>query len=197
MTLPLDPPVTRLLGREIQRVDFNQRDSVVATVNAFSSANTNGLIPVLVTAQDVDPRTAMILANTAYFKGTWQTMFTAAQTQPAPFSTSPNAAPQSVPMMTLAAEFNYASFNEINAEVLELPYTGEEFSMFVFLPLTEGQDGWKRMMDKLTSHNIRTASSKTRLEPRLVEVKMPRFKIETNVKSLIPVLKEMGLVDIF
>jgi serpin B len=71
-------------GAAPQRVDF-QRDApaAVRTINAWVSAQTEGLIPELFGA--LEPETRLVLANAIYLKAAWLTPFSERATAPAPF----------------------------------------------------------------------------------------------------------------
>lgn len=74
-------------------------------------------------------------------------------------------------------------FPEIAAKVLELPYTGDAMSMFVFLPTEEGPLGFARMVDRLSGNNLRAATHKGNLSFRTVDVKLPKFKMEVEIRE--------------
>lgn len=59
-----------------------------ATINEFVSTTTKGLIPNLVSPDDMVDA-IMMLINAAYFKGTWRYQFKPSHTQPRQFFVSP------------------------------------------------------------------------------------------------------------
>ncbi|XWS47514.1 hypothetical protein CRYUN_Cryun14cG0158900 [Craigia yunnanensis] len=68
-----------------KEVDFvNKAEEVVAEVNAWAETATRGLIKNLLTAEalkSINEKTALILANALYFKGTWAQLFDTSKTK--------------------------------------------------------------------------------------------------------------------
>lgn len=60
-------------------------------------------------------------------------------------------------------------------------------SMFIFLPSEEGPRGFTKMVSRLSSNNLRAATNVELLNRRLVEVRLPKFKLDVKVEGLIPV----------
>jgi len=137
----------------------------------------------------------MVLANAIYFKGNWQTKFDAKLTKDALF-TRDDGTKATVPLMTQSGEFGYGEFTMYvrrsgeKVQVLELPYTGKELSMLVFLP--EDPTGVQRLPQGLTAENL----ARPELRQQRVRVFLPRFKAESAL-SLKPVLIKMGMPTAF
>ncbi|XP_069989968.1 leukocyte elastase inhibitor [Penaeus vannamei] len=195
-SLPIRDCITNLLHSEVERVQFFKVGAVAQEINSFVSVATKGRIDQIINPSDLLDA-IMVLVNAAYFKGTWQFQFKASDTFPEPFyATSQNS--DLVPMMHQTASFRYNEFPEIAAKVLELPYTGDAMSMFVFLPTEEGPLGFARMVDRLSGNNLRAATHKGNLSFRTVDVKLPKFKMEVEIREQFkPALKSMGIRDIF
>ncbi|XP_037790929.1 leukocyte elastase inhibitor A-like [Penaeus monodon] len=194
--LPIRDCITNLLHSEVDRVQFSKVGFVTQEINNFVSVATKGRISKIVSVADLADA-IMVLVNAAYFKGTWQYQFKPSNTFPEPFfATSQNN--DLVPMMHQTASFRYNEFSEIAAKVLELPYTGDAMSMFVFLPSEEGPRGFANMVARLSGNNLRAATHKGNLSFRMVDVKLPKFKMEVEVRDeLKPALHNMGITDIF
>lgn len=77
--------------------------------------------------------------------------------------------------------------SQIAARVLELPYKGKAMSMFIFLPSEDGPGGFAKMVSRLGGNNVRAATNGELLNSRLVELQLPKFKLDVKVKGLIPV----------
>ncbi|ROT77999.1 serpin serine protease inhibitor [Penaeus vannamei] len=87
--------------------------------------------------------------------------------------------------------------SQIAARVLELPYKGKAMSMFIFLPSEDGPGGFAKMVSRLGGNNVRAATNGELLNSRLVELQLPKFKLDVKVKGLIPALMNTGIIDIF
>ena len=72
-----------------------------------------------------------MLTNAVYFKGDWVRQFNSKKTQEQDFTVSAERKVKA-PLMYQPARFGYGV--ERTFEVLELPYSGQEFSMVVLLP---------------------------------------------------------------
>ena len=98
------------------------------------------MIKDLISAGDINPDlTTLILTNAIYFKGTWEVQFDVENTTDMTFTTQ-SAEDIEVPTMCLTGtedKFNYTENEDM--QILELPYSGNEISMMIFLP-KEGKD---------------------------------------------------------
>ncbi|XP_063592857.1 leukocyte elastase inhibitor-like [Penaeus indicus] len=192
--LDVRPCIAELLRAELEAIDF--RDvSAAGTINRFAFEKTNGKISDVVSTRELE-RAVMAIVNAAYFKSTWQMQFDPEYTQPMPFYATPEQL-HTVPMMVLDSSLNYGDFSQIAARVVELPYKGKTMSMFIFLPSEEGPGGFTKMVSRLSANNLRAATNAELLNKRLVEVQLPRFKLNVKVKGLIPALMNIGITDIF
>ena len=161
----------------------------VEKVNTWVEERTQGLIPELI--QQIDKSTLALLVNAIYFKGSWESSFSLNKTTTAQFLTA-NKEIVNVPMMHRKGSYNAVIGHTVN-QALELPYTGEEYSMVAILP-RKGQT-WSAFMDsrntiiKTVLNDLRPVSS--------LKVSFPKFKIEYGVKELKGELKQMGINDVF
>lgn len=71
------------------------------------------------------------------------------------------------------------------AHVLELPYEGEDISMYILLPPFSKEDGIETVLKKLTLENFRSVVNGS-LSPRQVQVSFPKFGLEHTIE-LVPV----------
>lgn len=194
--LPIRPCIIELLSNEFERINFRDVFSAVNRINNFASTNTKGKINDLVTVENIEG-IHMAIVNAAYFKGTWQFQFKPTSTASERFFVTPQSH-QMVPMMNQISAFNFGEFDQVAASVLELPYTGERVSMFLFLPVQEGPQGFANMVSKLSGNNLRAATHKKNLRKQDVDLKLPKFRMELKLADeMIPALKDMGIVDIF
>lgn len=60
--------------------------------------------------------------------------------------------------------------------------------MFILLPQEEGPQGFAKMVGRLSGNNLRAATFKNNLGFKLMDVQLPKFKMEVKLQeSLIPV----------
>ncbi len=138
----------------VQSLDFSS-PSAVNTINNWVSSNTNGKITSIVNS--IPSNEVMYLINALYFKSTWKEKFNASDTKAAPFYVDASNQVQA-PFMTGMIDMN--SYTDANVTVVELPYSGDKFSMVIVEPHTDktladimpGLDqSWKNWMTNLNS----------------------------------------------
>ena len=78
------------------------------------------------------PNLKMLLTNAVYFKGSWEEPFKKSSTKDRDFWTSSTKS-ITVPTMHRTDTYNYVQNDD--AQILEIPYKGERFSMLIALPL--------------------------------------------------------------
>ena len=104
---------------------------VPGTVNAWVSQATQGTIPTLLDPQADYSQDQAILVNAIYFKGTWTTAFSPADTAPAPFTRSDGSQVTcSMMNQSLTAGFTRNAM----ATAARLPYGDGRYGMILVLP---------------------------------------------------------------
>lgn len=160
--------------------------STVQAINNWCSEHTNGKIKDIIDrlgAGDV-----MVLANALYFNAPWLNPFDSNLTTKADFNGSKGQT--KVDMMTRKGYMNYAEFQ--GCQLVELPYEGGRYSMFVLLP-AEGMDINEAV--EYLSEDLYNEAMKA-LEPKEVLLRMPKAKIETSL-LLNETLQSMGIKSAF
>ncbi len=156
-------------GARLEQVDFaGATEAARKTINAWVEKQTRDKIKELLHRGDVDGA-ILVLTNAIYFKGDWASQFKEEATRDASFTLLDGATVQ-VPMMGQTADFRHARRDGL--EVLELPYVGEELSMFVLLPDTH--DGLPQLEEALTA--VEMSGWLSDLRKVEMAVFLPRFK---------------------
>ncbi|NXA48418.1 SERP3 protein, partial [Nothocercus julius] len=155
----------------------------------------DGSVPGVSLESAASPLNQVAVVSTMYFKSTWQKTFSFLDTQILPFTTAEGSTLE-VPTMHHTAEVNYGQFRTASPEalsVLELPYVGEEISMFVLLPGHNGSS-----LSHLESHLSAKAVAlwANSLKRMKMEVFLPRFSIQSNF-DLKTAFSAMGITDMF
>ncbi|XP_006165615.1 serpin B9-like [Tupaia chinensis] len=99
-----------------------------------------------------------------------------------------------VQMMFQKATFNMACVSEVQAQLLELPYAGQELSMLVLLP-DDGVD-LSSVEESLTFEKVMAWTKPECMRSTDVEVFLPTFKLQENY-DMESVLQHLGIVDAF
>jgi serpin B len=177
----------------LQQVDFaGDPAGAAAQVNSWVSGKTQGMIPSLLGADDVDDKTRFVLTDAIYFKGVWANGFDPASTKPAPF-TREDASQAQVPTMT--GTVNAPSSRQADLTVVELPYKGGALAMDFLMPTTPGAGVLAAFESALTPASLTATLSGLGAADQLV-LYVPRFSFTSRVE-LGPVLTGMGMTDAF
>ncbi|KAJ8686770.1 hypothetical protein QAD02_022564 [Eretmocerus hayati] len=121
-------------GDELERVSFkNDPNAVRQQINQWVSNETRGNIKDLLPQNSIDESTDAVLANAVYFKGLWQSKFLRENTKKDLFHVAPNNLTM-VQFMKQKGTFNHLVSEELGVHIVQLPYKGEEVSMFILLP---------------------------------------------------------------
>lgn len=133
---------------------------------------------------------ALVLTNAIYFLADWQTPFSPNRTRDAEFFAD-GVRSVEVPMMHRIGMMRYAEADRV--QLLELPYRGGEIAMTVVLP--REREGLNAVEAELDSDRFsRWVSS---LEPRRVDLALPKLRLEPEATGLARVLRSLGMPTAF
>ncbi|KPJ20095.1 Serpin B9 [Papilio machaon] len=182
-------------GVKVLSLDFSDPEQAAAETNAVIESDMNGVITEGVYPTDFN-YTVLLMMDTTYFRGDWKFPFNSVYTTVQPFYSQQGEQLGDVKMMNQISYFNLVDIPRIKARVLELPCSVDDrVSMLVFLP-TEGT-----VFDIFFSLNAITLRTIFNLYKQkgmqLVNVKLPRFKIITDVDTLPELLYDMGVKRVF
>lgn len=181
-------------GGEVSDVDYSNPIEAAEIINSWVENQTNNIIQNLVPPDAIDPVfTMLILTNAIYFKGTWEIQFDEDNTTDKEFTTS---AGETINVSTMCLTNTEDLFNYTEAEdmqVLELPYSGNEISMMIFLP-KESSDlsDIIEYLDKDTFSDLIDSMSQ-----KNVDIYLPKFKIKTPLYTLNDYLIDLGMPTAF
>ena len=174
----------------LREVDFvHDTEAARLTINRWVEDKTENKIVDLIGPGVLDPLTRLVLTNAIYFKGQWEKQFRPEQTAEAPFCLS-TGKQVIVPFMHQVETFRYAE--TASAQVLELPYSGNELAMTILLPKPDSS--LAELEAAIRTDGIRPILEA--LSPTKVDVSIPRFKFEAEL-SLGEYLQQLGMTDAF
>jgi serpin B len=157
-------------------------------INSWVEDRTQGKIPGLLKPQTVRVDTSLILSNALYFKGLWAAPFNPEQTKEGEFHIR-NDERVRIPMMNQQGGFRMIELNGL--KILELPYAGEELSMFVLLP--EEIDGLVSLERRLDAQTLETWIKQVCTKrASTVHVCLPVFTLRAEYQ-LATALSKMGM----
>lgn len=175
-----------------QQLDF-AGDPVgsVGTINDWVEEKTNGKIKDLLSPNDIDALTYLVLTNAIYFKANWKYQFDANATEERSFylTGGEEILTDMMHMCDESKKLNYASNSDV--QLLQLPYKDEELSMFVLLPKENDIASLESKLDHTYLSNL-----KDDITSEYVNLYLPKFKFEQKY-NLNDRLSQMGMPTAF
>ncbi|CAH4030837.1 serine protease inhibitor 88Ea-like [Pieris brassicae] len=187
--------VRDLLLDELQALNFHEnpvaaREAINSWVERVTKNNIKDLIP----ADGITEATKLVLANAAYFKGVWASKFLVERTKKQVFFVSETR--QTLwPFMRQKGIFHYMVNDDLGAQILELPYKGNDISMYILLPPYSMKEGVSNIIAKLTPERLAAVVEEGYMG-REVVVEIPKFTIERSL-PLRTILESLGAGDLF
>ena len=177
----------------LKAVDFaGDLDGSRNDINDWAAKKTSQKIKELFEAGAIKTDSVLMVGNAVYFKGVWSIPFDAKHTVSVAFHLSPSRKVL-MEMMTLKGKsFRYAANAALDCKIVELPYAGNEVSMYVFLP--NAVDGLATLEKALNVDSLTSATSG--MSNVNVDVTIPKFKL-TGKAKLRSILMSMGMQDLF
>ncbi|XP_063542629.1 serine protease inhibitor 77Ba-like [Cydia strobilella] len=182
----------------VKVLDFKNSDEAAAKANDFIK-NSGARVTNVLTSEDFE-QSIMILTNVISFKGLWTSPFNASHTTVENFYNENKEVTGKVNLMHKKGEFPLSNMIDLKSFVSELTYgTDAAYSMLIILPHPGIKvDEVYKTLEKITIPDIIAKLQQDEKEYGLdeVEIKLPRFKISTNVVMNRP-LNDMGVYDVF
>ena len=173
---------------KIQALDFGNPSSL-NTINSWVNNQTNGKIPTIL--DQIYPNDVMYLINAIYFKSKWQSKFDQSQTHNQAFYLPDNSTVQAS-FMQGTVNYYISKTSSVSANVIELPYINDKFSMVIVEPY--GSSTIKNIVANL---DTATWNSWMRgMNPINGKVIMPKFKFSFST-LLNDELTQLGMGNAF
>ncbi|XP_046668943.1 serine protease inhibitor 88Ea-like [Homalodisca vitripennis] len=190
------PCMMRLFNDEIEIADFtNNLTATVGRINSWVSGETRNNINDLLSSDSLTSNTNLVLVNAAYFRGLWKNQFSPSDTKETEFKTA-NGTNVPVMMMSIESEFSHLLEEKLEADVLELPYEGDNISLFILMPLDPSPTAIQVLLNKTDANILRDIINRTYTISNQVSVAIPKFSSDQSLE-LTPVLESMGIGDLF
>nr|KAI8738085.1 hypothetical protein BgiMline_024988 [Biomphalaria glabrata] len=174
-------------------IDFSANGGPEKPINDYVEARTEHVIKNLLETGAIDNLTVMLLVNTIFFNGTWNSPFDETKTRKQDFQL-PGGAVKQVDMMNgIQIETNVKTDDVNKFDVAEIAFTGSRFALYIALPQeVDGITDLEILLQKpgkvdelFTGHGSYN-----------VQMAIPKFKIETKLE-LKDVLVDMGMAKAF
>lgn len=167
----------------IERIDKSKPDESAATINRWANEKTNGLIPRVVSEDEIQQMLAMIITNAIYFDGDWARRFGGSAMEPFLFGDGTRK-----PFKLMSERMELATVDRGDWRGVRLPYRDPRYAMDVIMPER------RRIMASAPSLEVieTFAERLDKAKPQLVDVKLPQFEIDTDFDLVMP-LQRLGL----
>ncbi|NWW97670.1 SERP3 protein, partial [Caloenas nicobarica] len=186
----------RWANSSLQQTNFTDPNRTAAQIREWITSHLgDGDVRGVPLESAGSPLSQVALVATMYFKSTWQKKFSFMDTQMLPFTTAEGSTLE-VPTMHHTAEVNYGQFQTAALEafsVVELPYLGEKFSMFLVLP-SHRRTSLSQIESHLSAKTIKVWANS--LKRTKMDVFLPRFSIQ-SLFDLKTVFSALGIRDAF
>lgn len=128
--------VSKCFSASVKQLDFtNELEESRKEINTWVEEETNDKIKDILPEGSLPSNTAMVIVNTVYFKGNWQTPFENRFTKTRPFVKLNSDNIQVVMMRNKRMEdVYYGKDRRLDCKVLKLPYEGRGIGLIVVLP---------------------------------------------------------------
>ncbi|XP_025080023.1 serine protease inhibitor-like [Pomacea canaliculata] len=165
-----------------------------AAINSWVAEVTDGMIqnflrPGYIAASG----SLLMLLNAVFFEGLWASQFPPEFTHDSDFTTATGTVVQVPRMYNSDAYIRLKNIEALNAQVVELPYKGDRFSLFLVLPNT--WDGLMNLERRLNGQMITNIMNDMPGTVR-AELSLPKFRLKTREK-LKEHLQAIGLRSAF
>lgn len=171
-----DLEVGESLQSDVLTTDFAKPSEAAADINEFVAEATQGEIKSVLDASSLDPTTVMTIVNALFFKGEWANKFDTKETKEGVF-TRADGTEKIVKFMEQEAEFRLSRSSTPVGSLLELPYRGQRFAMYLYLP--KDAEAMDEFLSGLSYETWRELIKNMRKSD--VVVKLPKFDIESSL----------------
>lgn len=184
--------VQRYYGGQVTALDFEANPNPARqTINKKIAKHTNQMIPALLPMGSITSDTVTVLTNAIYFKGDWKIPFTVQSTRDQTFYNHLGTT-SDVKMMHLQSRFAYTEDKQ--AQVVQLPYKGDDLSMLVVLPKSKDKLAMQQLVTDLSTTKIKQWDAA--LVKQQVNLHLPKFKLEERYQMK-KLLSDMGMPKAF
>jgi serpin B len=174
---------------EMTNLNFAESEKARKTINDWVAEKTKDKIKDLIPEGILDALTKLVLTNAVYFKAEWAEQFKKGNTEKADFTTNKN---ERVEAELMGLKHYYEYYEDDKVQFIEMPYKGNDASMFVLLP--KKKNGLSEIEKDLTWDDILKYSSSMKRKEVLVH--FPKFKMSLSYE-LRDLMRKLGMKDAF
>ena len=179
----------------VEYVNASNPKVVVDRINEWAYRSTNGFIFPFLQESDIKRDFVAAILNALYFKARWSgnrdiPMFNSELTKKSQPFYLDGGGESKVDYMVTSRHFRHGRVG--NNGILELPYAGGKFAMYIILPDIKGGNGLEQLLSYITSERLSEAISSISTTEAMVHLNLPKFEVE-NKYELTDMLKALGI----
>lgn len=189
---PFEECLKNYFRSEIEMIDFNEDpEQVVKDINEWAAKQTKDKIKEVL-SEPLDPMTRLLILNAVYFKGVFRHKFDKKLTKKEIFFNG-GTEETKTELMKRVGRFNYTEIEELDCKLLEIPYSGEQISLYIVLP--NEKQGLNDLYNKLKDMEpIDEAIAQLRV--RQVSAAIPKFRKDFSY-VLNKLFTDLGMKSVF
>nr|XP_023656935.1 protein Z-dependent protease inhibitor-like [Paramormyrops kingsleyae]XP_023656936.1 protein Z-dependent protease inhibitor-like [Paramormyrops kingsleyae] len=178
----------KFFGADINKVDFSNVQASTTTINDYIRSRTGGNVKSV--AENIDPKTQLMLISSIFFQAKWELPFNSSFTQEERFFVNKYKTVQ-VPMMFRVDRYYLAYDGSLKVGILKLPLQAK-VAMLILLP--DKDVDYTSIDEELT--NERFLGWIKQLKKIKLEVQLPRIRLEESY-AMSKVLPDLGFDNVF
>ncbi|CAD7084517.1 unnamed protein product [Hermetia illucens] len=179
--------VQKSFESSVESIDFSHRAKAVKHINSSFESRTNKKIKTVLEPNDLIANPKIVLVDAIHFKGFWKTGFNADMTKKGDFWINEEESVSVDMMVTRRITFPCAELDNLDATVVELPFSNDNASMLVILP--RSKTGLNIIEENLGEVDV--IGLRKTMGNKEVTLTIPKFSIEFGV-DLVGALEQIG-----
>lgn len=162
---------------DVENIDFGDITKATQTINQWVKTQTQNKIQNLIDPTALKSDTVALLINALYLKAKWTHEFDSSETKKVKFYKNNNEVIEVDGMSFFLNQnsFKYAENEALDAKILEFGFGNQSAGNSMVVVLPNNKTGLEKIQNKL---DIALA---TKLEEDIVEIMLPKFKVETHL----------------
>ena len=173
----------------LEQLDFGEAEAARKHINHWVEKQTKDKIRDLVPSGVLNANTRLILANAIFLRAPWADPFLKSATKSAPFRVRGEDR-RNVPTMANRGTYGYGL--RAGFQIIAVPYDGAGLQFLIALP--QDPKGLPAVEARLTAEFL---TLNKHLTPKLIDLYLPKFRIEPPSVSLAKSLQNLGLKTAF
>lgn len=160
---------------ETETLAVEDKIKAAGIVNKWVEEKTQNHIKNIVSENIFEKTLSLLLVNAIYFKGEWVAKFREESTKIGKFWTDSNNSVE-VKMMHQKSSFWFKEDDDLEAQIIEMPYKGHDVKMMIILPT---ENNIENLEKKINQTDIKLLRKNMKLTE--VHLYLPKFKMEETI----------------